>query len=177
MRVRWIQVIIPPSRGHKTRYATILFFRVRAETDGTLYQWYKFDDDKVTSASLGDVLSSRSKAYMCFYIRKQLDYGSGASNSASRSASNMNVSIVCLLQMHFRNEHVRRTGIRIDSGLFKQNTGKHAIGHAKQICHSTSSSSASLFNAELHSYRAAKIRASRKCGITSQTEFLKAAAR
>ncbi|KAF8318472.1 cysteine proteinase, partial [Clavulina sp. PMI_390] len=36
--------------------------------------WHKFDDDKVTYASLGEALSTRSKAYMCFYVRKQLDY-------------------------------------------------------------------------------------------------------
>jgi ubiquitin carboxyl-terminal hydrolase 22/27/51 len=35
-------------------------------------EWYRFDDDKVTSSSLGACLNSA--AYMCFYVKRHLDY-------------------------------------------------------------------------------------------------------
>ncbi|KAF9048837.1 cysteine proteinase [Panaeolus papilionaceus] len=35
-------------------------------------EWYRFDDDKVTHSSLGVCLSS--VAYMCFYVKRHLDY-------------------------------------------------------------------------------------------------------
>ncbi|KAH7911361.1 hypothetical protein BJ138DRAFT_1135452 [Hygrophoropsis aurantiaca] len=35
-------------------------------------EWYRFDDDKVTPSTLGACLSSR--AYMCFYVKRHLDY-------------------------------------------------------------------------------------------------------
>ncbi|KAF9072688.1 hypothetical protein BDP27DRAFT_1319811 [Rhodocollybia butyracea] len=35
-------------------------------------QWYRFDDDKVTHASLGSCL--KSTPYMCFYAKKHLEY-------------------------------------------------------------------------------------------------------
>ncbi|EGO25037.1 hypothetical protein SERLADRAFT_415884 [Serpula lacrymans var. lacrymans S7.9] len=35
-------------------------------------EWYRFDDDKVTQSSLGACLSS--PAYMCFYVKRHLDY-------------------------------------------------------------------------------------------------------
>ncbi|EPS95951.1 hypothetical protein FOMPIDRAFT_152388 [Fomitopsis schrenkii] len=37
-------------------------------------EWYRFDDDKVSHSSLRACLSSRSQAYMCFYVKKHLDY-------------------------------------------------------------------------------------------------------
>ncbi|KAJ7728518.1 hypothetical protein B0H16DRAFT_1588885 [Mycena metata] len=48
------------NNGHYTNYA-------RFEDE-----WYRFDDDKVTPASLGSVLAS--SAYMCFYVKRHLDY-------------------------------------------------------------------------------------------------------
>jgi len=38
----------------------------------SFFQWYRFDDDKVTHSSLGICLSSQ--AYMCFYVKRYLDY-------------------------------------------------------------------------------------------------------
>ncbi|TCD65249.1 hypothetical protein EIP91_002957 [Steccherinum ochraceum] len=35
-------------------------------------EWYYFDDDKVTHSTLGKCL--RSQAYMCFYVKRNLDY-------------------------------------------------------------------------------------------------------
>ncbi|EDR13968.1 uncharacterized protein LACBIDRAFT_305245 [Laccaria bicolor S238N-H82] len=35
-------------------------------------EWYKFDDDKVTPSTLGACLASA--AYMCFYVKRHLDY-------------------------------------------------------------------------------------------------------
>ncbi|KAF9007408.1 cysteine proteinase [Cyathus striatus] len=35
-------------------------------------EWYRFDDDKVTHSSLGTCL--KSAAYMCFYVKRHLDY-------------------------------------------------------------------------------------------------------
>ncbi|KAJ7070002.1 hypothetical protein C8F01DRAFT_977061 [Mycena amicta] len=35
-------------------------------------EWYRFDDDKVVPATLGTVLGS--SAYMCFYVKRHLDY-------------------------------------------------------------------------------------------------------
>ncbi|KAF8720618.1 hypothetical protein AX14_010860 [Amanita brunnescens Koide BX004] len=35
-------------------------------------EWYRFDDDKVTHTSLGACL--KSAAYMCFYVKRHLDY-------------------------------------------------------------------------------------------------------
>lgn len=35
-------------------------------------QWYRFDDDKVSHTSLASVLASN--AYMCFYVKRHLDY-------------------------------------------------------------------------------------------------------
>lgn len=35
-------------------------------------EWYYFDDDKVTHSSLGACL--KSQAYMCFYVKRHLDY-------------------------------------------------------------------------------------------------------
>ncbi|KAF8193930.1 hypothetical protein K438DRAFT_1828278 [Mycena galopus ATCC 62051] len=48
------------NNGHYTNYA-------RYEDE-----WYRFDDVKVTPASLGSVLASN--AYMCFYVKRHLDY-------------------------------------------------------------------------------------------------------
>ncbi|KAF7369862.1 Ubiquitin carboxyl-terminal hydrolase [Mycena sanguinolenta] len=48
------------NNGHYTNYA-------RYEDE-----WYRFDDTKVTPASLGSVLASH--AYMCFYVKRHLDY-------------------------------------------------------------------------------------------------------
>ncbi|KAL1732376.1 hypothetical protein EV714DRAFT_207029 [Schizophyllum commune] len=38
-------------------------------------EWYRFDDDKVTNTSLATVLASA--AYMCFYVKRRLDYKDG----------------------------------------------------------------------------------------------------
>lgn len=38
-------------------------------------EWYRFDDDKVTHTNLANVLSSA--AYMCFYVKRRLDYQDG----------------------------------------------------------------------------------------------------
>ncbi|KAJ8692497.1 hypothetical protein PTI98_009803 [Pleurotus ostreatus] len=46
--------------GHYTSYARYLD------------EWYRFDDDKVTASSLGACLNSA--AYMCFYVKRHLDY-------------------------------------------------------------------------------------------------------
>ncbi|KDQ59150.1 hypothetical protein JAAARDRAFT_715565 [Jaapia argillacea MUCL 33604] len=46
--------------GHYTNYA-------RCQDE-----WYRFDDDKVTHSNLGAVLGST--AYMCFYVKRHLDY-------------------------------------------------------------------------------------------------------
>ncbi|KAG1830548.1 hypothetical protein EV424DRAFT_1578450, partial [Suillus variegatus] len=35
-------------------------------------EWYRFDDDKVTPSTLSDCLASN--AYMCFYVKRHLDY-------------------------------------------------------------------------------------------------------
>jgi len=35
-------------------------------------EWYRFDDDKVTKARLSECLASTP--YMCFYVRRQLEY-------------------------------------------------------------------------------------------------------
>ncbi|KAI0750552.1 cysteine proteinase [Irpex lacteus] len=35
-------------------------------------EWYRFDDDKVTHSTLGACLASQ--AYMCFYVKRHLDY-------------------------------------------------------------------------------------------------------
>jgi len=35
-------------------------------------EWYRFDDDKVTHSSLGACL--KSSPYMCFYVKKHLEY-------------------------------------------------------------------------------------------------------
>ncbi|KAI0635856.1 cysteine proteinase [Trametes polyzona] len=35
-------------------------------------EWYRYDDDKVTHSTLGACLSSQ--AYMCFYVKRHLDY-------------------------------------------------------------------------------------------------------
>ncbi|KAI0091235.1 cysteine proteinase [Irpex rosettiformis] len=35
-------------------------------------EWYRYDDDKVTHSTLGDCLASQ--AYMCFYVKRHLDY-------------------------------------------------------------------------------------------------------
>jgi len=35
-------------------------------------EWYRFDDDKVTPSSLAQCL--KSSAYMCFYVKRHLDY-------------------------------------------------------------------------------------------------------
>jgi len=35
-------------------------------------EWYRFDDDKVTHATLSQVL--RSTAYILFYVKRELDY-------------------------------------------------------------------------------------------------------
>ncbi|KAJ7620961.1 hypothetical protein FB45DRAFT_927988 [Roridomyces roridus] len=48
------------NNGHYTNYA-------RFEDE-----WYRFDDDKVTHATLSACLNS--KAYMCFYVKRHLDY-------------------------------------------------------------------------------------------------------
>ncbi|KAJ6524236.1 hypothetical protein DFH09DRAFT_1264332 [Mycena vulgaris] len=48
------------NNGHYTNYA-------RFEDE-----WYRFDDDKVTHATLGACLNSN--AYMCFYVKRHLDY-------------------------------------------------------------------------------------------------------
>ncbi|KAF7299258.1 Ubiquitin carboxyl-terminal hydrolase [Mycena indigotica] len=48
------------NNGHYTNYA-------RFENE-----WYRFDDDKVVSAPLNNVLNS--SAYMCFYVKRHLDY-------------------------------------------------------------------------------------------------------
>ncbi|TFY67823.1 hypothetical protein EVJ58_g1380 [Rhodofomes roseus] len=37
-------------------------------------EWYRFDDDKVSHSSLRACLSSQSQVYMCFYVKKHLDY-------------------------------------------------------------------------------------------------------
>uniref|UniRef100_A0A0W0F2P4 Ubiquitin carboxyl-terminal hydrolase n=1 Tax=Moniliophthora roreri TaxID=221103 RepID=A0A0W0F2P4_MONRR len=35
-------------------------------------EWYRFDDDKITHATLGECL--KSSAYMCFYVKRHLEY-------------------------------------------------------------------------------------------------------
>ncbi|KAI0342806.1 cysteine proteinase [Trametopsis cervina] len=37
-------------------------------------EWYRYDDDKVTHSTLGACLASQSQAYMCFYVKRHLDY-------------------------------------------------------------------------------------------------------
>ncbi|KZT73568.1 cysteine proteinase [Daedalea quercina L-15889] len=37
-------------------------------------EWYRFDDDKMSHSSLRACLNSLSQAYMCFYVKKHLDY-------------------------------------------------------------------------------------------------------
>ncbi|PCH42519.1 cysteine proteinase [Wolfiporia cocos MD-104 SS10] len=37
-------------------------------------EWHRFDDDKVTPSTLGACLASKSQAYMCFYVKRHLDY-------------------------------------------------------------------------------------------------------
>ncbi|KII89707.1 hypothetical protein PLICRDRAFT_685039 [Plicaturopsis crispa FD-325 SS-3] len=37
-------------------------------------EWYRFDDEKVTYSSLGACLNSSTPAYMCFYVKRHLDY-------------------------------------------------------------------------------------------------------
>ncbi|EKM48547.1 uncharacterized protein PHACADRAFT_202684, partial [Phanerochaete carnosa HHB-10118-sp] len=34
--------------------------------------WYRYDDDKVTHSTLGACLNSQ--VYMCFYVKRHLDY-------------------------------------------------------------------------------------------------------
>ncbi|KAF9558847.1 cysteine proteinase [Agrocybe pediades] len=46
--------------GHYTNYARFN------------YEWYRFDDDKVIPSSLAACLNSN--AYMCFYVKRHLDY-------------------------------------------------------------------------------------------------------
>ncbi|KAF9519687.1 hypothetical protein BS47DRAFT_1288052, partial [Hydnum rufescens UP504] len=68
--------------GPQTQYEYELFAVVNHEgqldtghyTNFARYQdeWYKFDDDKVIPSTLGEAL--RSRAYMCFYVKKHLDY-------------------------------------------------------------------------------------------------------
>ncbi|KAH8118181.1 cysteine proteinase [Phellopilus nigrolimitatus] len=49
--------------GHYTNFA-------RSQDEAS--RWYRFDDEKVTHAALATVL--QSTAYMCFYVKRQLDY-------------------------------------------------------------------------------------------------------
>ncbi|KAI0926169.1 hypothetical protein AcW1_008405 [Taiwanofungus camphoratus] len=37
-------------------------------------EWYRFDDDKVTHSTLGACLNSQAQVYMCFYVKRHLDY-------------------------------------------------------------------------------------------------------
>jgi ubiquitin carboxyl-terminal hydrolase 22/27/51 len=37
-------------------------------------QWCRFDDDKVTPATLAEVLGTSAPIYMAFYVKRRLDY-------------------------------------------------------------------------------------------------------
>ena len=37
-------------------------------------QWCRFDDDKVTPATLAEVLGTSVPIYMAFYVKRRLDY-------------------------------------------------------------------------------------------------------
>jgi ubiquitin carboxyl-terminal hydrolase 22/27/51 len=37
-------------------------------------QWCRFDDDKVTPATLAEVLGTKAPIYMAFYVKRRLDY-------------------------------------------------------------------------------------------------------
>lgn len=39
-----------------------------------LSQWCRFDDDKVTPATLASVLGASAPIYMAFYVKRRLDY-------------------------------------------------------------------------------------------------------
>jgi len=39
-----------------------------------LDQWCRFDDDKVTPATLAGVLGASAPIYMVFYVKRRLDY-------------------------------------------------------------------------------------------------------
>jgi len=39
-----------------------------------LSQWCRFDDDKVTPATLANVLGASAPIYMAFYVKRRLDY-------------------------------------------------------------------------------------------------------
>src|SRR5712671_4647890 len=39
-----------------------------------LDQWCRFDDDKVTPATLAGVLGASAPIYMAFYVKRRLDY-------------------------------------------------------------------------------------------------------
>jgi ubiquitin carboxyl-terminal hydrolase 22/27/51 len=39
-----------------------------------LQKWCRFDDDKVTPATLANVLGASAPIYMAFYVKRRLDY-------------------------------------------------------------------------------------------------------
>lgn len=68
-------------RGHYTSFARfqdtvrVPPSSLPATTDSIfLSQWCRFDDDKVTPASLSSVLGASAPIYMAFYVKRRLDY-------------------------------------------------------------------------------------------------------
>ena len=49
-------------------------FTVKRLTLAPTQKWCRFDDDKVTPATLAGVLGASSPIYMAFYVKRRLDY-------------------------------------------------------------------------------------------------------
>jgi ubiquitin carboxyl-terminal hydrolase 22/27/51 len=59
-------------RASKTRYVQIVASLTVHSSRGS--QWCRFDDDKVTPATLAEVLGTSAPIYMAFYVKRRLDY-------------------------------------------------------------------------------------------------------
>ncbi|KAJ1968294.1 hypothetical protein H4R35_006468 [Dimargaris xerosporica] len=71
------QAVVPNPACHYRLFAVINHEGSLETGHYTMYalhrkEWFRFDDDLVTVARLGDIL--KNKAYMCFYVRSFLDY-------------------------------------------------------------------------------------------------------